>query len=215
MSQSPPEAEAIAAEEPPEEVTAPEVVPGLLVVDLSQNAQPESSGAADDKPRGRHHKQTQEDSKPPATGIPTADEWQDFLGGTVLRLLTEGYLYMVLFKDIDETDLTPRERDLVRLTKDDLREMASPMASFAYKNKHARKHGRTIIAAAESYESLIDLLIWMRRVNKIARKYRKNEPQAEMEQGNGPVSVTDNGTRPSSGPVGPVTGPVIYNPGTG
>src|SRR5271154_3702257 len=121
MSQVQPEAEpeAIRAEEPPEEVTAPEVVPGLIVVDLS-GSQPESSGEdAGKPPRGRHHKpQAADDGKPPPTGIPTADEWQDFLGGTVLRLLTEGYLYLVLFKDIDETDLTPRERDLVRLTKE-------------------------------------------------------------------------------------------------
>jgi hypothetical protein len=205
MSQNPPEAEpeAIQAEEPPE-VTAPEVTPGLIVMDLS--GQLESSGE-EDKPRGRHHKADAGDAKPPPTGIPTADEWQDFLGGTVLRLLTEGYLYLVLFKDIDETDLTLREREMVRLTKDDLREMASPMASFAYKNKHGRKYGRTIISAAESYESLIDLLIWMRRVNKIARKYRKNDPAAAegMEQSNGTVPVADSRS----------VGPVIYNPGTG
>jgi hypothetical protein len=142
-------------------------------------------------------------------------EWQDFIGGTVLRLLTEGYLQVVLFKDIDESLLTERERDLIRLSRDDLKDMAAPMAGFANKSKIARKHGRAIIAAGDSYESLIDLLVWARRVNKIAKKYRpaaKQKPVKGKVEDNGQVSGQDEQVESDDYPS---AGPFIYNPGTG
>lgn len=161
--------------------------------------------------------------KPEATAKPPSlDEWQDFLGLTVLRMLTEGYLQLVLFRQVDESELTERERELIRLTKDDLRDMAAPMASLANKNKFARKHGRQMIAAADSYEALIDLFIWMRRVNKIARRHK---PTTLVEEtvvegrvvNDGPVSG-QNGTANSradrSGGSGS-TGFSIFNRGTG
>jgi hypothetical protein len=138
-------------------------------------------------------------------------EWQDFIGGTVLRLLTEGYLNLVLFKDIDESELTARERELVRLSRDDLKDMAAPMAGFANKSKIARKHGRAMIAAGDSYESLIDLLIWARRVNKIAKKYRKPKTIKGKVEDNGQVPGQDE----PSGNDYPAGFPSIYNPGTG
>jgi hypothetical protein len=205
MSQ-PPETSTEIAESPPE-VIAAEVTPGLTIVDMSGGL-PDDSGEEGAKPRGKHHKPESEDKgAPPSTGIPTAEEWQNFLGLTVLRVITEAYLHLVLFREIDESELTPGERDMIRLEKEDLREMAKPMASFAYKNKHARKHGRTIIAAADSYEALVDLFIWMRRVNKIARKHRKPQ-EASQEENSGTVSQ-QNGSQPGN------TGIVIHNPGTG
>ena len=163
-----------------------------------------SSGAEDAKPSGRHHKN--DDGKPPPTGAPTVTEWQDFFGKIVLRALTEGYLNLVLFRVVDESELTERERKLITLSREDLKDMASPLASFAYKNKHARKHGRAIIAAAESYETVVDLLIWMRRVNKIARKYRKPETQQPEGVSSGTISQEDSGSR---------TGTIVVNRGTG
>jgi hypothetical protein len=160
------------------EVTAPEVMPDLEILDLTNLGDLlDDSGAADVK--GKHHKDSKEPKaavSSPATGIPTADEWQDLFGRVVLRSLTEGYLNLVLFRQVDESELTDRERDLVRLSREDLMDMARPLASYAYKNKHARKHGREIIAAADSLETMVDLFIWMRRVNRIARKYRKEQP---------------------------------------
>jgi hypothetical protein len=177
-----------------------------------QSEQEATSDAADAKPsRGRH--QRPETSKPPPTGPPTSGEWQDFLGGVVLRMLTEGYLSLVLWREIDESELTDRERNLIRLTKDDLHDMASPMASFASKNKYARKHGRAIIAAAESYEALVDLFIWMRRVNKIAAKHRKPRIKESKNIVNGEViSEQVSGTNGQAQQAG---GFQVFNRGTG
>jgi hypothetical protein len=129
----------------------------------------------------------------------------------VLRAVTQGYLQLVLFREIDESELTPRERELIELTKEDLRDIAAPMATVAAKNKLTRKHGRTIIAAAESYESVVDLFIWMRRVNKIAKKHRKNDPTVtipgNVEETSGTVSGQDQSQHPNS--IG------IFNRGTG
>jgi len=213
----------------------PPETPGLEILDLTETRIPSPSAAAKgsnaaggkggnagrvtERSAGRPAARTRTSGTPvnpdepreAKSSPPTAMEWQDFIGGTVLRLLTEGYLQLVLFRDIDESDLTERERELVRLDKDDLRDIAAPMASFAAKSKVTRKHGRVIIAAGDSYESLIDLFIWMRRVNKIARKYRKDKP-----------AKTIKGTVSASGQVpgqdtetGDYSGPYLYNPGTG
>jgi len=138
--------------------------PEFLIQDMTVGALPAVADSGDSNAEDKAPRST-------TTKPPSADEWQEFLGCTVLRLLTEGYLWLFLFRDIDESMLTPRELDSIKLTKDELREIAAPVAVVASKNKLARKHGRTIMASAESYESLIDLVIWMRRVRKISRRY--------------------------------------------
>lgn len=100
---------------------------------------------------------------------PNIDEWKEFIGGKVLRLATDGYLSLML-KDFED-DLTPRERKQIELTKEDLKDMAAPLAIQSNKSKFMRKHGRSMIAAADSYEAVIALVIWMRRVRRISRKY--------------------------------------------
>ncbi len=142
---------------------------------------------------------------------PNAAEWQDFIGGTVLRLLTEGYLYLFLYRYIDENDLSPREREAVRLTKQELRDMAAPMASVAAKSKIGKKHGRTIIASAESYESIIDMFFWMRRVNKISAKYRKARTTHTTPDNAMPGEVIDDGIPGENATTGPVSGTGVPN----
>ena len=117
----------------------------------------------------------QQRSSQAKSGVPSVDEWQDFIGRFVVRGLTRGYLSLVL-RDIED-DLTPYEREQIQLSAEDLADIAKPIAEFASKNKFARKHGRQIISAAGSSESFIALAIWMRRVNKIARKHRGDKPQ--------------------------------------
>jgi len=155
-------------------------------------------------------------SKPQAkSGPPTLEEWQDFIGRFVLRGITEAYLNVAL-SDFYE-DLTPRERETIRLTKDDLKEMSAPLASMAHKSNFLRKRGRGIIASADSGEAIVALLIWMRRVNRLAKKYRKaRTPQPQtvtgyvMENGNG----TD-GPNVGQGPEFGTPGFGVWNPGTG
>lgn len=136
------------------------------------------------KARRKQSRKTPDDkaNKGPSVGPPSAKEWQDFLSGTVLRIATELYLMAVLFRYIDESELTSRERELIRLTKDDLADMAAPMATVASKNKLAKKHGRSVIALADSAESVVDLFIWIRRVNRIARKYKPTTADVGVPQ---------------------------------
>lgn len=184
----------------------------LQITDLSDL--PENSGEESaPPPKSRTPKPKAEKTEAVAkSGPPTVAEWQDFLGLTVLRMLTEGYLQLVLFRHIEESELTEREAGLIRLTREDLKEMAAPMASFANKNKTARKHGRAIIAAAGSYEALVDLFIWMKRVNKIARVHRKDK-QPEEEVSGGIVSASNVRSEGNEGPGS--SGPIIFNRGTG
>jgi hypothetical protein len=97
------------------------------------------------------------------------DEWQDFFGRIVLRTLTDAYMHVVL-KDVELTD---RERESLKLDRDELNEMAAPFSSLANKSKVMRRHGRQIIAATDSYEAVICMVMWGRRVNRIAKRHAK------------------------------------------
>lgn len=142
------------------------------------------------------------------SGPPTLEEWQDFIGRIVLRSLTEFYLDSALrgIRDL----LTDRELEEIRLTKDELKELAAPFASLAHKSKFARKRGRQIIEASNSLEAMFALIIWMRRVNRITRKYRAPKNVRKVN-GNGNSGLhAEQGTQEE--PPGFFG---IYNPGTG
>jgi len=191
---------------PPEETGLPEEIPEpeILILDLTDSlppqlpAAPGYAGAASDdsdKPLVREGKRDRADRDGLKTGPPNAEEWNKFFALTVLRLLTEGYLYLVLFRDIDEELLTPRERELISLSREDLLDITAPVSVVVARQKFARKHGRELIALSDSFESIVDLFVWMRRVNKIARKYRSVTVQdTEYTEGvvvNGPVPGSD------------------------
>lgn len=155
-------------------------------------------------------------AKPAAkSGPPTLDEWQDFIGRFVLRGITEGYLNVALSDFYD--DLTPRELESIRLTKDDLKEMSAPLASLAHKNKFLRSKGRGIIASADSGEAVIALLIWMRRVNRISKRHRKAAAPKNTQTVPGYVVEQENGNNGSNVGQGPEYpgGFGVFNPGTG
>lgn len=144
------------------------------------------------------------------TGPPSLEEWQDFIGKIVLRTVTEFYLDFAL-RDIRDL-LSDREMEEIRLTKDELKDLAAPFASLAYKSKLARKRGRQIIEASNSIEAMFALMIWTRRVNRITKKYRapKNPKKAVQQHGNSGQYV-EQGTPEELGGFAPG----IFNPGTG
>lgn len=152
----------------------------------------------------------------PKSGPPTLEEWQDFIGRIVLRTMTDLFLSMAL-RDFED-ELTEREREMIRLTKEDLNEMSAPLASLAHKSKFAKKRGRALIAAADSSEAVVALVIWMRRVNKIASKHRKMR-QPEPSTIPGYVEGQTNGNSRSDDGTGQDFGNQgfggFYNPGTG
>lgn len=118
------------------------------------------------------------DKSVPKSGPPSVDEWQDFIGRIVLRTLFDGYMTLML-RDIE---LSPQEERYLHLSKQDLKEMSAPLAGFANKNKALRKHGRSIVAAADSWESVVAISIWLRRVNRVARRHRAELSAAKQSR---------------------------------
>lgn len=106
------------------------------------------------------------------TGMPNIDEWMHFFCNSVIKVATDFYIDMA-FRGIDEEWLTEREIQRIKLSEDERRRMGRPLAEFAYKNKFTRKHGRSIIAAADSIDSVIQFGMWFSRVNRIAAKYKR------------------------------------------
>jgi hypothetical protein len=158
-------------------------------------------------------------SEPEAkSGPPSLSEWQDFFGRFVIKLLVDGYLYLVLGDLLDE--LTPSEAKQIQLSKEDMQELAAPLASLSNKSRFMKKHGRGIIAAADSYESIFTLLMWMRRVNRIAKRHRKmKQPQTMTVQ---PINTQDgvsdevsNGYNSGQVNGADIPGFSVFNPGSG
>lgn len=162
------------------------------------------------------------------SGPPTVAEWQDFIGRTVLRFMTDGYLTLVL-RDIDHL-LTDREREQIRLSRDDLKELAAPMAELANKSPAMRKRGRLLVASADSVEAVWTLVFWMRRVNRIAKRHRTELARQQQtnvrvmqppvnpntnEGMNGRGPIRENPGQGNSGTTFDGPGPTFFNPGTG
>lgn len=166
-------------------------------------------------------------SKRATTKAPSLDEWQDFIGRIVLTTLTDFYLDFAL-KGISD-QLTDRELRQVRLSKQDLKDMAAPIATLAQGSKFAQKRGRALIAASDSIEAVIVMVLWMKKVNKIAKKYRPvqqrqprtvrgnvvNTQTQPQETNNGPTGQFQE-QGPGYGDAGPgVGGFPLFNPGAG
>lgn len=161
----------------------------------------------------------------PKSGPPSLNEWQDFFGRIVIKLIVDYYLFIVLGDLIDE--LSTHELKSILLSEEDLREVAAPLAELANKSGFMRKHGRFIVATADSFESVMTLLLWMRRVNRVAKKHRAAKPKTNRgrqqptpqaapstngynhENAHGFGQGEDSGERPDGIPLG------FFNPGTG
>lgn len=105
------------------------------------------------------------------TTPPKVDEWMDFFSRVLIRAATDFYIEAA-FRDIDEEWLSEREVDRIKLAPSERDRIAKPLAELAYKSKFTRKHGRSIIALTGSIDSVIQLGMWVNRVNRIASKYR-------------------------------------------
>jgi hypothetical protein len=99
-------------------------------------------------------------------GPPALDEWMDFFSRVVIRMATDFYIDAA-FSGIDENILTAREIDRVKLTKAERDRMARPFAELSNKLKFTRKHGRTIIASAGTVDAVLQMGMWVSRVNRI------------------------------------------------
>lgn len=152
------------------------------------------------------------------TTPPTADEWLDFFSRIVVRFITEWYVDAV-FRKIDEDLVSDEDAARLLLTEEERNVIARPFAEFANKNKLMRKHGRQIVAFADSFESVYILAQWFGRVNRIARKYGKivnattvrvkPEEKRDVNFGQSTQSNGNGYQRPD------VSGLSVFNPGTG
>lgn len=145
-------------------------------------------------------RESKPDDQTPKAGPPRLDEWQHFFARTVIKGLTDHYIDDVLFRDIDDSVLSDREISRLYLTEDERENIAKPFSELANKSKFMRKHGRMIIASADSAEAVFALSMWFGRVNRIARKYQPLMGQV-VERGEhvtqGPPSA--NGSRGKDG----------------
>lgn len=105
------------------------------------------------------------------SGIPNIGEWENFFGNVLIRLATDFYID-VAFRDIDESLLSEREIERIKLNKTERDRIARPFAEFSNKSKFMRKHGRMIIASGDSIDAFIQIGMWASRVNRIARAVR-------------------------------------------
>lgn len=152
------------------------------------------------------------------TTPPSADEWLDFFSRIVVRFITEWYVDAV-FRKIDEDLVSDDDAAKLLLTEDERNVIARPFAEFANKNKLMRKHGRQIVAFADSFESVYILAQWFGRVNRIARKYGKivnattvrvkPEEKRDVNFGQSPQGNGNGQHRPD------ISGLSVFNPGTG
>lgn len=104
-------------------------------------------------------------------GIPNIGEWENFFGNILIRLATDFYID-VAFRDIDESLLSDREIERIKLNKTERDRIARPFAEYSNKSKFMRKHGRMIIASGDSIDAFIQIGMWASRVNRIARAVR-------------------------------------------
>jgi hypothetical protein len=160
---------------------------------------------------GRRRRKNPEEPKGTA---PNADEWLDFFSRIVIRFITEWYADFA-FRGIDEDIVSDRDAERLLLTEEERDVIARPFAEYANKNPFMKKHGREIVAFADSFESIVILGRWFSRVNRIAAKYRprKSKPptvrgKAEYNGHSGQSAASANGTQASNG-----SGFVVYNPG--
>lgn len=152
------------------------------------------------------------------TGPPAADEWLDFFSRIILKIGMELYTDFA-FRGIDESVVTDIDLKRIQVRKEERDTIARPFAELATKTKWTRKHGRQIVAATDSLESAMTLGIWMRRVNRIAKKYRPKKEHKSQVRIREPRN--DGDFRPDQGSVqGSRNGKVpdgygLYNPGSG
>lgn len=151
-----------------------------------------------------------EDTSEPKRTPPNANEWLDFFSRIILRFATEFYIEF-RFRGIDESLISDEDAERLLMTEEERDTIARPFAEYANKNPFLKKHGREIVALADSFESMVMLAQWYRRVDRVARKYqpKKTVPgRVTHHEHNGQSqagAASENGQR---------AGFSIFNPGT-
>lgn len=157
------------------------------------------------------------DEKPPKdkakAGPPTLVEWQDFFARVVFLTAAEWYVSWA-FRGVPDDLIADEDLDKLTLSKEDRNQIAAPFAELANKSTLARKHGRQLLAFADSLEAIVIVGMWVSKVNRTARKYKPQRKGNRGRMGQAPPEA--NGTGPNGEPgFIPDESIRIYNPGTG
>lgn len=175
-------------------------------------------GVADESPpkRGRGRPRLSADEKasrarkaPPPTITarpPDFSEWHDYIGNFAIKWITRGYVAFA-FRGIDRWDLL-NEADNRALEIDEtaLSDIAKPLAHLADRSSLGKKYGRLIVDSSDGIIAMIQLGMWMNRVNRIAKKTRERldnggqsgNTEQVLPDSSGP-SVSEPGQAPPSG----------------
>lgn len=200
---------------PPTESPEPEAEDAGSVIDAAAAIEPRVEKSAEDEPltKGFGSRRRKNPSEP-KTSPPNLDEWMDFFSRVVIRFLTEWYVDM-LFRGIDEDIVSETDAEKLLLTAEERDTIARPFAEYANKNPFMRKHGRQIVAFADSFESIVILGRWYMRTNRIARKYRpKKQNVPARVHVNGSNNNGNNGQSTTGTTGGRIPdGFGVYNPG--
>lgn len=145
-----------------------------------------------------------------AAGPPKLDDWMDFFSRVVFRTFSDFYVDFT-FRGVDEDAVSEADVAKLKLTQEERQEIAAPLASYANKSKFMRKHGRMIIAGADSIDALIILGMWMARVNRVAAKYKPAKVK-KVRNGTVPPGTASANGHSAQPPVEPIR---VFNPGTG
>lgn len=202
------EAEFVPSGEPDESGDAGETIDAAIAVE------PKVTKTDDDEPlnKGFGRRRRKNASEPKSTP-PNVDEWMDFFSRIVIRFLTEWYVDM-LFRDIDDDKVSDTDAAKLLLTEEERDTIARPFAEYANKNPFMRKHGRQIVAFADSFESMVMLGRWYMRVNRLARKYRpKKQDVPARVHINGSNNGHNGQSAPSAASGTYPEGFPIFNPG--
>jgi hypothetical protein len=180
--------------------TASQPDPGMVIdAEIVPDDEP---GPDDDGSRFRTAPEPAPDREP-RSGPPNINEWQDFFSRILLRAGSEYYLSLA-FRGVDEDLLSPREMDRIQLKPEERNRIARPFAELANKTKFTRKHGRSIVATADSIESLWVLGAWVGRVNRISAKHkpkRGGASRVRTRQDTPGTASGDSGNGHRDGPV--------------
>ena len=201
----------ITSETAPEDIAAAESAGDIVDAELVDDAPAHESVIKTFGFGNRRRGNKRERDNEPKGTPPNVDEWLDFFSRIVIRFLTEWYVDM-MFHDINEDDVTESDAAKLLLDPEERDIIARPFAEYANKNPFMKKHGRQIVAFADSFESVVILARWFGRVNRIHRKYRpqQKKPVRSEVNLNGHRSESTQGT--TGGQVS--NGFAIYNPGS-
>lgn len=111
------------------------------------------------------------------SGQPNIDEWMHFFSKVCIRVATDFYIDYA-FREVDEDELSDNEIQRIKLTDIERDRMARPFAEYSNKSKFMKKHGRMIIASADSIDAVLQMGMWFARVNRIASKYKGTRKRA-------------------------------------